>query len=83
MGLEPRIAPAGGGQRTDPDPHYESLAVEQQATLRPPATITLVDDAITRGSTVLAMYQRLAEVFPQHDFSKSMLGFRARCGVYR
>ena len=34
---------------------------------RPPATITLVDDVITRGSTILAMYQRLAEAFPQAE----------------
>ena len=38
--------------------------LEQQATLRPPAIITLVDDVITRGSTFLAMHQRLAEALP-------------------
>ena len=60
-----KSATAGSGQRPDPDAHYESLEVDQQAMLRPPTTITLVDDVITRGSTFLAMYQRLAEAFPQ------------------
>lgn len=62
-----KSATAGSGQRPDPDTHYESLEVDQQAMLRPPATITLVDDVITRGSTFLAMYQRLAEAFPQAE----------------
>lgn len=62
-----KSASAGSAQRPDPDAHYESLAIEQQATLRPPSTITLVDDVITRGSTFLAMYQRLAEAFPQAE----------------
>jgi adenine/guanine phosphoribosyltransferase-like PRPP-binding protein len=60
-----KSATAGSGQRPDPDAHYESLEVDQQAMLRPPATITIVDDVITRGSTFLAMYQRLSEAFPQ------------------
>jgi len=62
-----KSATAGSGQRPDPDAHYESLEVDQQAMLRPPTTITLVDDVITRGSTFLAMYQRLAEAFPQAE----------------
>ena len=62
-----KSATAGSAQRPDPATHYESLAVEPQAPLRPPATITLVDDVITRGATFLAMYQRLAEAFPQAE----------------
>src|SRR5512135_2699746 len=62
-----KSATAGSAERPGPDVHYESLAVEPQATLRPPATITLVDDVITRGSTFLVMYQRLAEAFPQAE----------------
>ena len=62
-----KSATAGSAERPDPETHYESLEVEQQATLRPPAIITLVDDVITRGSTFLAMHQRLAEAFPQAE----------------
>ena len=29
-----------------------------------PTSITIVDDVVTRGSTFLAMHQRLAEAFP-------------------
>jgi hypothetical protein len=54
-----------GGQRPDPDTHYESFQVDTQAVLAAPALITVVDDVITRGSTLLAMFQRLTEAFPQ------------------
>jgi hypothetical protein len=59
-----KSATAGSGQRPDPDMHYQSFEVDTQAGLRPPASITVVDDVITRGSTLLAMFQRLAEAFP-------------------
>jgi hypothetical protein len=60
-----KSATAGSGNRPDPDAHYASLEVDQQRILVPPTSITIVDDVITRGSTFLAMYQRLAEAFPQ------------------
>ncbi len=43
--------------------HYESFAV---AALQgePPARITLIDDVITKGATLLAGASRLAEAFP-------------------
>jgi hypothetical protein len=62
-----KSATAGSGQRPDPDAHYASLEVEKQGILVPPMSITVVDDVITRGSTFLAMYQRLAQAFPQAE----------------
>ena len=62
-----RIGRRGACRRPDPDAHYESLEVDQQAMLRPPATISFVVDVITRGSTFLSIYQRLAEAFPQAE----------------
>jgi hypothetical protein len=41
------------------------LEVDKQRILAEPESITIVDDVITRGSTFLAMYQRLAEAFPK------------------
>ena len=59
-----KSATAGSGQRPDPEAHYESIEVEQQGILTTPTSITIVDDVVTRGSTFLAMHQRLAEAFP-------------------
>jgi hypothetical protein len=62
-----KSATAGSGNRPDPAAHYESFEVEKQGTLVPPTSITIVDDVITRGSTFLAMYQRLSEAFPKAE----------------
>jgi hypothetical protein len=48
-----KSATAAGGQRPDPDVHYESLEVNQQGMLTVTTSITVVDDVITRGSTFL------------------------------
>jgi hypothetical protein len=62
-----KSATAGSGQRPDPDAHYESLEVETRGISVSSTSITVVDDVITRGSTFLAMYQRLAEAFPRAE----------------
>ncbi|HIH88537.1 TPA: phosphoribosyltransferase [Candidatus Bathyarchaeota archaeon] len=50
-------------QRPTPQTHYESLAV--QGRLSEPRNILLVDDIITRGSTILGSANRLADLYPQ------------------
>jgi hypothetical protein len=60
-----KSATAGVGQRPAPEAHYESIEVDHQGILTAPRSITIVDDMITRDSTFLALYERLAEAFPQ------------------
>jgi hypothetical protein len=59
-----RSATAAPGQRPAPDEHHESVEVKTQALLNLPTSITLVDDVITRGSSLLAFYKRAEEAFP-------------------
>ena len=49
-------------KRPLPHEHYESMEV--QKSLSEPSNILLIDDIITRGSTLLGAASRLAEVFP-------------------
>jgi hypothetical protein len=58
-----KSASAGRRQRPDVQQHYDSFAVRLPAGDLPPR-ITLVDDVITRGATLLAGASRLVEAFP-------------------
>jgi predicted amidophosphoribosyltransferase len=60
----PKSATAAAGQRPGPDKHYNSLAVAPNVNLLV-ASITIVDDVITRGATLIACYARLREIYPQ------------------
>ena len=63
-----RVKPVGKAawsapeKRPLPHEHYESMEV--QKSLSEPSNILLIDDIITRGSTLLGAASRLAEVFP-------------------
>lgn len=48
--------------RLSPEEHYATIRAER--LLVPPTEITLVDDSITRGSTLVACVTRLQETFP-------------------
>jgi hypothetical protein len=52
------------GARPGVQEHYDSFVVAPRAG-EPPARITLIDDVITRGATLLAGASRLAEAFPE------------------
>jgi hypothetical protein len=60
----PKSAFAARENRLRPDlnQHYESFAVSRRPG-EPPARITLVDDFITKGATLLAGASRLAETY--------------------
>lgn len=58
------VRSAGAAKRPSPEMHYDSLKVERNLELAPPKKISLVDDVITRGATMLAAYSRMAEAFP-------------------
>jgi hypothetical protein len=60
-----KSATAAPGQRPSPDQHYESVEIQRQGSLFSPTSITLVDDVITRGSSLLAFFQRTQEAFPE------------------
>jgi hypothetical protein len=51
-------------ERPTPEEQYETLAVQRRVS-EPPSQITLVDDIVTRGATLMGAANRLAEVFPE------------------
>ena len=66
---------AGAANRPSPHEHYESFVVSAQRSLRPPSRITLIDDVITRGSTLLGAAWRLLDTFPKAKI-KAFAGVR-------
>jgi hypothetical protein len=59
-----KSAYARRGARPGVQEHYDSFVVAPQIGA-PPARITLIDDVITKGATLLAGGSRLAEAFPE------------------
>lgn len=51
-------------RKAKPKDHFASLRVQRRISGPPPNEILLVDDMITRGSTLLGAANRLAEAFP-------------------
>ena len=65
-----KSAYAPAGERPSVLDHYRSFAVQWTGDRRgsgPPARLTLVDDVITRGRTVLGAAARLREAFPDSE----------------
>ena len=61
-----KSATAGWGNRPTVQEHYETLAVNaRQIGLFQPDKFTLIDDVITKGSTVFACAKHLHESFPE------------------
>ena len=58
----PKSAYAAPGERPSAQKHYDTLAVSQ--ALIQPSRITLIDDVVTRGRTLLAAATRISEAFP-------------------
>ena len=61
----PKSAYQAPGDRPNARTHYESIAVDPE--LLSPARILLVDDIVTKGSTMLGCASRAAEAFPESD----------------
>lgn len=59
----PKSAFSAPEERPKPSLHFESFAVA--TSMFPPRRVTLVDDVVTRGATLLAATSRIREVFPQ------------------
>ena len=51
-------------ERPTPVEHFQTLAVQRRMSDTPPSQITLIDDIVTRGHTLMGAANRLAEVFP-------------------
>jgi hypothetical protein len=62
-----KAATAPKGQRPMPPQHYESARVDANLPFEDMSRITLVDDVITRGSTMVGMYGRLSEAFADSE----------------
>jgi hypothetical protein len=60
-----KAASSRASERPKPKDHFASLSVQRRISGPPPKEILLVDDIITRGSTLLGAANRLAEAFPQ------------------
>ena len=58
----PKSAIAAPGERPGPDTHFATMTIEPQLAV--PASITVIDDVVTRGSTLIAAVSLLAEYFP-------------------
>lgn len=61
----PKSAFAAPGERPSLDTHYTSF--ECATSLIQPPHITLVDDVVTKGRTLLAAARRIREAFPNSD----------------
>ena len=60
-----KSATAAPRERPSVERHYDSLAVEFTRLCGDPARLTLVDDVVTRGRTLLAAASRLHDAFPR------------------
>ena len=60
-----KAASSRASERPKPKDHFASLRVQRRISGPPPNEILLVDDMITRGSTLLGAANRLAEAFPE------------------
>ncbi len=58
---------ADPGTRPTPQEHLESMAV--RPVLAVPARVTVVDDFITKGATLIAACSLVSELFPEADVS--------------
>lgn len=61
----PKSAFAVSGERPDVSRHFETMAVE--GALVRAKRITIVDDVITKGATLLAAASRVQEAFPEAE----------------
>lgn len=61
----PKSAFAPAGERPDARRHFETMAVER--SLLRPRRITVVDDIVTKGATLLAAASRIQEAFPEAE----------------
>ena len=59
-----KAASSEPSERPTPEEQFQTLAVQRRMSEAVPAQITLIDDIVTRGSTLLGAANRLAEVFP-------------------
>lgn len=62
----PKSATAAPGERPEAARHHESLRVDSNLLERP-RRITIVDDFVTKGATLLAAASRVQEAFPEAE----------------
>lgn len=58
---------AGAAQRPMPPEHFASTSLATQLSFSGPKKITIVDDVITRGSTLVGMSPHVVAGFPDYD----------------
>lgn len=63
----PKSAFAAPGERPTVERHYQTIAVESD--LIAPRRLTIIDDVVTKGRTLLACAGRLREAFPHAEIA--------------
>ena len=61
----PKSSHAKAGERPKAQLHYETVAANRDLTDQPPPVLTLVDDVVTLGASLLGFASRLHETFPE------------------
>lgn len=61
----PKSAFAAPGQRPTPQQHLDSMAADP--ALSRPSRVTVVDDIVTKGATLLAVASHVQRLFPEAD----------------
>jgi hypothetical protein len=65
--LVQKSSTAEPGMRPGPSDHYSSTVIDNEVPSLGDRALTIVDDYITRGSSMVGMFRRLKEAFPNRQ----------------
>jgi hypothetical protein len=65
----PKSSTSEGPLRPSAELHYSSVEIDNEVPMLIDRPITLVDDIVTKGASLMGMFRRLKEAYPQRDIS--------------